>query len=72
MPRYRLVEDIDWPALDGAKVVVGVSRSNLVLELKDGSLLKFAVALRERPSRNGTMLGEEPAAVSDTLQAEEP
>jgi hypothetical protein len=65
MPRYRLVEDLDWPSLDGAKVTLGVSRSNLVLELKDGSLLKFAVAMRERPSRNGTALEDEPAPVEE-------
>jgi len=52
--RYRLLDTTDWETLDGARVRVEVSASNIWLELKDGSVLKIAVVKRDRPTKATT------------------
>jgi hypothetical protein len=48
MGRFRMVEDIDWQRLNGSKVTVQVSASYIVLEEKDGSLVKIAKVMHPR------------------------
>jgi hypothetical protein len=59
---YTLQEGVDWEALDGARVLVGVSVNWVTLKLRDGTLIKIARAKgvrqrKARPELNGA--GEE-------------
>jgi hypothetical protein len=66
MPRYRMLETVDWDRLNGQRVTVEKSSSYVILVTKEGELVKIGVAMRakptkaepercspERPSRNG-------------------
>ncbi len=46
MPYRMLLDDEAWRALNGQRVVVEVSASNIGFELKDGTLVKVAKATK--------------------------
>jgi hypothetical protein len=50
MPRFKLVDGIDWPRLNGQRITVEISANYIVGILRDGTLVTLAKALRERPA----------------------
>jgi hypothetical protein len=51
IPRYRLLDAVNWLVLNGQRVIVQVSAGSLVLEQKDGTLINIAKAMRPGPAK---------------------
>ena len=48
MAKYRLVESIDWDALQGQRVTIELSANYVQVALKDGTLVTLAKAKQVR------------------------
>lgn len=49
MPRYKLLEGIDWERLNGRQVRLEVSAHWVIAVTREQEMIQLAVALRERP-----------------------
>jgi hypothetical protein len=55
--KYRLLDTVDWPALNGQRVTLEVSPNYIIAVTRDGALIQLAKAMRpghaKNPSPNG-------------------